>query len=57
MVHEEFPQSLMADEGLVELTFDNVIHNAQPHGLWDGEIKVTLRIGDRIVVHGADRDK
>jgi len=50
VVHEEFPRWLMADEGLVELIFDNVIHNAQHHGLRDGEIKITLRVGDRVVV-------
>ena len=50
VVPEEFPRLLMGDEGLIELVFDNVIHNAQQHGLQDGEIQVTLRVGSKTVV-------
>ena len=50
VVPEEFPRLLMGDEGLIELVFDNVIHNAQQHGLQDGEIQVMLRVGSKTVV-------
>ena len=43
VMHEEFPRLLMADEDLAELVFDNGVHNAQQHGLHDGEIQIALR--------------
>ena len=50
VVHEEFPKLLMADEDLVELVSENVIHNAQQHGPPGGEIQIKLRADSKTVV-------
>ena len=50
VVHEGIPRPLVADDDLVELIFDNGVHNAQQHGLQDGVIQITLRANSNTVI-------